>query len=420
MRKARNIEEKRSQTACCTIAPVPCIGGEHRSYRGIAQPFPAHSHEYYVVGLVTQGTRRLVWNDQPHLLEPGDLFVFNPGDVHSCQQQGDDLLAFESLTLSTDFAKGVRLEGPRIKSAQATALFCKVIGLLKAADRMTTQTEAHASEASPSSEADCDGNHAPALPKADCSESDTPALPKVQRLVGKEAIRESALALLSFLAETDSRGASAPPTSEAADSDSAHEPSGPAVTDGTSGPAAASSLDGPAERTFRHLAGNLANPSRLHQIAQRETLSDAALIRAYQRRYRITPMQHLASLRIERACKLLADGMEPAAVATETGFADQAHLTREFKRRTGLTPGSYRRQLTDAGSRGDDGASERRAANAGAQRAEGAGGGGTAERSAEGAKVAELARGVGQSCPRAGAASHSAPGASRIRKDDVS
>ena len=30
------------------------------------------------------------------------------------------------------------------------------------------------------------------------------------------------------------------------------------------------------------------------------------------------------------------------AVAAETGFADQSHFTREFKRYTGLTPGAFR------------------------------------------------------------------------------
>ncbi len=321
MRKAHDIEEGRSEAARCTIAPVPCIGGEYRSYRGVAQPFPAHSHEHYVVGLVTQGARRLVWNDQPHLLEPGDLFVFNPGDVHGCQQQGSGLLAFESLTFSADFAEGIRLRGPRTRSADAVALFRAVIDNLNAPGETVEGSETRASGAVPAKTSDRKAN--------------VPASPETRRPANMEAVRKSTLALLNFLAETDSPDADAAGT--------------PAAADSVLGPTATPILDDPAGRTFRHLAGNLANPSRLHQIAQRETLSDAALIRAYRRRFRITPMQHLASLRIERACKLLADGMEPAAVAAETGFADQAHLTREFKRREGLTPGSYRRQLAAAG-----------------------------------------------------------------------
>ncbi|MFC7733171.1 helix-turn-helix domain-containing protein [Actinomadura keratinilytica] len=34
-------------------------------------------------------------------------------------------------------------------------------------------------------------------------------------------------------------------------------------------------------------------------------------------------------------------GLRPAEVAARTGFADQAHLTRHFKRVVGVPPGAY-------------------------------------------------------------------------------
>ena len=45
---------------------------------------------------------------------------------------------------------------------------------------------------------------------------------------------------------------------------------------------------------------------------------------------------------LDVADRLTATGASLAAVATETGFADQAHLTRVFKRETGLTPAVFR------------------------------------------------------------------------------
>ena len=34
-----------------------------------------------------------------------------------------------------------------------------------------------------------------------------------------------------------------------------------------------------------------------------------------------------------------------AEIAVELGYADQAHLTSDFRAATGTTPGAYRRQL---------------------------------------------------------------------------
>ncbi|MBD0424988.1 AraC family transcriptional regulator [Streptomyces sp. TRM S81-3] len=68
----------------------------------------------------------------------------------------------------------------------------------------------------------------------------------------------------------------------------------------------------------------------------------AHLVRAFSTAYGIAPHQYLMSRRIERARRLLLSGRAPAEVATETGFYDQAHLTRHFKRLVGVTPGRYR------------------------------------------------------------------------------
>lgn len=46
----------------------------------------------------------------------------------------------------------------------------------------------------------------------------------------------------------------------------------------------------------------------------------------------LTPHAYEVNLRISRARALVAEGVMPAAVAAECGFADQPHLTRTFKR----------------------------------------------------------------------------------------
>ncbi|CAA9481240.1 MAG: Transcriptional regulator, AraC family [uncultured Rubrobacteraceae bacterium] len=53
------------------------------------------------------------------------------------------------------------------------------------------------------------------------------------------------------------------------------------------------------------------------------------------------PHAYQTQARLDRARSLLLRGWPPARVARETGFADQSHLTRRFKRLVGVTPGRY-------------------------------------------------------------------------------
>jgi AraC family transcriptional regulator len=53
--------------------------------------------------------------------------------------------------------------------------------------------------------------------------------------------------------------------------------------------------------------------------------------------------EYLRRRRLHHARRRLADSELPLArIAAEAGFADQSHLTRAFKRFTGMTPGRYR------------------------------------------------------------------------------
>ena len=47
-------------------------------------------------------------------------------------------------------------------------------------------------------------------------------------------------------------------------------------------------------------------------------------------------------MRIRHARHLLRSGATPSDTAAACGFADQAHMTRQFKARTGLTPAVFR------------------------------------------------------------------------------
>ena len=55
-------------------------------FQGIMQKFPAHFHEFYVIGFIEKGQRQLICKGKQHIINPGDLLLFNPFDIHSCEQ----------------------------------------------------------------------------------------------------------------------------------------------------------------------------------------------------------------------------------------------------------------------------------------------------------------------------------------------
>ncbi|MFF0135090.1 AraC family transcriptional regulator [Streptomyces sp. NPDC005227] len=90
------------------------------------------------------------------------------------------------------------------------------------------------------------------------------------------------------------------------------------------------------------LAGELQAPPSLAVLATDLGLSRYQLLRAFRTAEGIPPYAWLAQHRVQRARRLLESGLRPAEVAGLVGFADQAHLTRWFRRVLGVTPAAYR------------------------------------------------------------------------------
>ncbi|WP_399089518.1 AraC family transcriptional regulator [Streptomyces sp. BBFR2] len=88
----------------------------------------------------------------------------------------------------------------------------------------------------------------------------------------------------------------------------------------------------------------------------------AHLVRAFTAAFGIAPHRYLTARRVDRARRLLLDGLPPADTAAEAGFHDQPHLTRHFKRFLGTTPGRFARRGPAPGRRPATGAVRRAAA----------------------------------------------------------
>ncbi|MFZ5427021.1 MAG: helix-turn-helix domain-containing protein [Thermodesulfobacteriota bacterium] len=101
-------------------------------------------------------------------------------------------------------------------------------------------------------------------------------------------------------------------------------------------------------RAREYLRENAVHAVPLSDLAEASGLSGYRLNRVFSRAVGLPPHAYQIRLRVERARELLAAGSAPAAAAIESGFSDQSHLTRHFKRITGFTPAAYGKIVQDA------------------------------------------------------------------------
>lgn len=71
-------------------------------FGGIAQPFPNHFHEHYVIGFVEDGRRILSCKNNEYSLEKGNIVLFNPGDNHACSQSDGGTFDYRGFNISKD------------------------------------------------------------------------------------------------------------------------------------------------------------------------------------------------------------------------------------------------------------------------------------------------------------------------------
>lgn len=77
---------------------------------------------------------------------------------------------------------------------------------------------------------------------------------------------------------------------------------------------------------------------RIDRLADTVSWSRKQLWAGFRAQLGMTPKQAAQLVRFDHAAHLLAAGQGPAAVAAESGYADQSHLHREVKAITGATP----------------------------------------------------------------------------------
>ncbi len=83
----------------------------------------------------------------------------------------------------------------------------------------------------------------------------------------------------------------------------------------------------------------------LTEIANAAGLPPYKLYRAFEKSTGMTPHAYQRQARVRLAMNLIRTNRPLGDVAFSTGFADQAHLTRWFRRIMGITPGIYQKAM---------------------------------------------------------------------------
>lgn len=96
------------------------------------------------------------------------------------------------------------------------------------------------------------------------------------------------------------------------------------------------------ERTRQFLEENVERVVASEELEALTGLDRYALARHFRARLGTSPYRYLTMRRLDRARRWIREGQSLADAAAASGFADQSHMTRQFKSAYGLSPGRWR------------------------------------------------------------------------------
>jgi AraC family transcriptional regulator len=105
-----------------------------------------------------------------------------------------------------------------------------------------------------------------------------------------------------------------------------------------------------------HIEANLGQPVRVADIAQVARLSPSWFTRAFRASFGRSPHNYITQRRLACAMEMMLSTRVPLCqIAVACGFCDQAHFSRHFQHRFGMTPRVVRHQLRAQEDRDHDG-----------------------------------------------------------------
>jgi AraC-like DNA-binding protein len=241
--------------------------------------FSLHWHDTYTIPVIEAGAERYTCRGSTHVAEPGTVPVINPGEVHTGSRAHDDGWRYRVGYVPVEYLRDL---ARAIAGAPQDAPWFRpdVIRDLDLARRL-----AHAYRALEAG--------------GDPLAAETAMLDAFSTLI----IRHSGThARPRALADAEPR------------------------------------VDAMRER----LAADLAEPVTLAELARAAGLSPFHAARLFARATGMPPHAWRNQLRLQRALAPLRAGVAVADVAAASGFTDQSHFTRHFRRMFGVPPGRWR------------------------------------------------------------------------------
>lgn len=102
----------------------------------------------------------------------------------------------------------------------------------------------------------------------------------------------------------------------------------------------------PISMIYSYLTNNLKKNITLEDIAEYLQMNAASVCRFFKQKTGKTLFQCLNELRVEYACKLLANSnLTIAQISYDSGFNNQSHFNKQFRIVTGQTPTEYKENL---------------------------------------------------------------------------
>lgn len=244
----------------------------------IKHSFARHSHEGFMIGVIEQGGCKFSYRGATHVAGAGSLVFINPGEAH---------------------------DGSGAEAARMTyrALYPEVTLLQRAASELADRQ--HGIPSFPE----------PVIPDG-LSSALVRRLHQVLELSLSPLERESCF--LETFAQVLVRYAEQRPV-----------------------PSPVGKEHQAIKRTLDYLEAYYSEQVTLAQLASVANLSPFHFLRVFRAELGLPPHAYLTQVRVAHAKALLSLGMPLPQVALETGFVDQSHLTRHFKRHVGVPPGQY-------------------------------------------------------------------------------